>query len=134
MSALLSRVGLLAYIFAAAAVLAWWTPHFFALNLALTPHLGWRYLAASGVPLGLMLSILAARQSIQPRFSLTEWWCGLAGVLTAACALITFRDPVHAAFFSALHVLTCALVGAWHLGRYRNERREFDRRRAALAA
>jgi hypothetical protein len=134
MSRLLSSLGLLSYVVLAAAALLWWAPHFFAANLHLWPELNYRYVAATGIPLALLLISVAARQSLMPRFSVVLVLEVVLAGLALFLGIVSFQYLPQAVFFCALHLGICALALVWNLVRYRRELAAWDKRQAALRA
>jgi hypothetical protein len=134
MSRYLSQLGLATYVLFAAVSLLWWAPHFFAANTHLMPHLDYRYVAATGIPFGLLLVMVAARQSLMPRFSLVLLlWAIFAG-LALMLAVVSFYYLKQAVFFCALHLAISGIGFFWHMTRYRRELEIWQKRQAALNA
>jgi MFS family permease len=129
MSRILAHVGLLAYVLAAMAALLIWVPNFFVENTQIAAEWSWRYVAASGIPLGLLLVTIAARQSVAPTFKLLLLFEGLAAILVWMLCLKAFHYPPQANFFCSLHVGLCALFGAMNLIGYRREMNQIIRSR-----
>lgn len=131
---ILSSTGLAAYVLLAALALLWWSPHFFAANLHLLPQLNYRYVAATGLPFGVMLMIVAARQSLMPRFSLVlVLEVVLAGV-ALFLGLLSFQYLPQSVFFCAAHLAICGVASVFNLYGYRRDLAAWQKRRAALNA
>ncbi|HEX4871690.1 MAG TPA: hypothetical protein VFV27_05185 [Nevskiaceae bacterium] len=134
MNRVLAHTGLLLYVLLAAAALLWWAPNFFAANLHAPPALNYRYLAGSGIPLGLLVMSVAARQSILPRFSLKMLMqVAIAGLLLLL-GLMTFQFLAQSVFFCAMHLFVCLGGLLWNLYGYHRELKLWDKRRAAANA
>lgn len=121
MSRVLAHVGLLVYALAALAALLIWVPNFVVLNSQMPAEWSWRYLAGSGIPLGLLLVTIAARQSVAPTFKLLLMFEGLAAILVWMLCLKAFHYPPQANFFCALHVVICVVFSVLNLIGYRRE-------------
>ncbi|WP_029891376.1 hypothetical protein [Polycyclovorans algicola] len=129
MNRILAQAGLLTYVLAAIAVLLVWIPNFVVVNAQIAAEWSWRYVAASGIPLGLLLTIIAARQSVSPSFKLLLLLEGLAAILVWMFCLKSFNYPPQANFFCALHVGLCVVFGAVNLMGYRRDVKQIDRAR-----
>ena len=129
MSRILAHLGLLTYVLAALAALLLWLPNFVMVNLQLPAEWSWRYVAGSGVPLGLLLVTIAARQSIAPTFRLLLLFEGMAAILVGLLCLKAFHYPPQANFFCSLHVGICTLFGLLNLIGYRREMNQITRAR-----
>jgi FtsH-binding integral membrane protein len=99
-----------------------WLPGFFLANVDLKPEWSWRYVAATGLPYGLLLVVAVARQVQAGTASLLLFaQTTLAGALLVA-AVICFERTPQANFFCAAHLLLCAFALLWNLARYDHER------------
>lgn len=119
MSRLIVSLAVAVYALLAAAALLWWAPHYLSVNTHIPLNTGYRYLAASGVPFGLMLVTVAARQSQEQSFSLALLLEVLVAGGLLACALYAFYFPPQAVFFSAMHLLAVVVFTITNLYRYR---------------
>jgi len=134
MSRLIGSVVVIGYVLACFGIFAIWLPNFFAVNVAYSPEISWRYLAACGVPFGLLLVTVIARQSLKGFFSPVMLFQVLfAGSLLYA-GLFAFYFPLQANFFCAAHLWLCAAAIVWNLYRHRKELALWERSRAAAAA
>lgn len=134
MNRLLGSVVVIAYVLACFGVFAWWMPNFFAVNIELLPEVNYRYVAATGIPFGLLLVTVIARQSLKGYFSPVMLFQVLfAGALLYA-GLYAFYFPLQANFFCAAHLVVCAAGVVWNLYRHRKELALWERTQAAAAA
>ena len=109
-------------------------PNFFAVNIDLLPQPTYRYVAATGIPYGLLLVTVIARQSLKGYFSPVMLFHVLfAGVLLYA-GLYAFYFSLQANFFCAAHLAVCAAGIVWNLYRHRKELALWERVQAAAAA
>ena len=134
MSRFLANLGLLGYIVISAAALLWWAPNFFISNLDRLPELSYRYVTATGVPFGLFLMTVAARQSLLPRFRLGLMLEVFAATLLLSLALYSFYYPPQANFFCAAHLLICGAFTVVNYYTYRRDLQKLDRALAAARA
>lgn len=134
MNRILSSLGLMLYILAAAAALVWWAPHFFSVNLHSWPQLNYRYIAASGIPFGLMLISVASRQSLMPQFSVYMLLQVGAAWLFLTLGIMAFNYLPQSVFFCAAHLFVCAVFTVWNFYCYRRDKIALQRRRAAMLA
>lgn len=134
MSRFLQSLGLALYVLVAMGALLWWAPHFFAANLHLLPKFDYRYIAATGIPLALLLMSVAARQSLMPRFSLVLVLIVVAAALTLMLGFLSFDYLKQSVFFCAIHLAICGLGLLMNLTRYRAELTAWEKRQAALNA
>lgn len=134
MSRFLQSLGLASYVLLAIGALLWWAPHFFAANLHLLPKLDYRYMAATGIPLALLLISAAARQSLMARFSLVLVLMVVVAALSLMLGFLSFDYLKQGVFFCALHLAICALGLLFNLSRYRKELAAWEKRQAALNA
>lgn len=133
MNRVLSAVLVVAYFGAAVACLVWWAPNFFVTNADQPLQWTYRYWAVSFIPYGLLLSLLAARQSLFREFSLWLFWQALAAALLLWCTVYTFDYTPQSQPFSMLHVLLCGVLIVWNLFGYRRQVQEIERYRGILA-
>lgn len=134
MTRILGGVFLLGYLLLCFATLAYWLPNFFAANFQLQPELSYRYLTATGLPFGLLLVTVIARQALKGFFSITMFFhVFTAGALLYA-ALYAFYYPQQSNFFCAAHLLMCAAGIGWNIYHHRKELARFERMAAAAAA
>lgn len=134
MTRVLGVVFLVGYLLLCFATLAYWLPNFFAVNFLLPPEASYRYVAATGLPFGLLLVTVIARQSLKGFFSITMFFqVFTAGALLYA-ALYAFYFPKQANFFCAAHLVMCVTGMAWNLYHHRKELARFERAAAAAAA
>jgi hypothetical protein len=134
MSRFLSQIGLLLYILLAAAALIWWAPNFFSVNVSIWPQANYRYITATGIPLGMLLVTVAARQSIMQRFSVNMLVQVLLASLAFQLGIMTFQFLPQSVFFCAVHLAVCAVTIPWNLFKYRRDLQAYEKRRAAMAA
>lgn len=134
MSRLIGSIVVIGYILACFGAFAIWLPNFLAVNITLAPEFSWRYLAATGVPFGMLLVTVIARQSLKGFFSpIMLFQVLFAGALLYA-GLYAFYFPLQANFFCAAHLALCVAGFAWNLYRHRKELALWERSRAAAAA
>lgn len=134
MSRLIGSIVVIGYVLTCFGVFALWLPNFLGINIATMPEASWRYVAATGVPFGLLLVTVIARQSLKGFFSPVMLFQVLfAGSLLYA-GLFAFYFPLQANFFCASHVALCAIGVGWNLYRHRKELALWERSRAAAAA
>lgn len=134
MSRVLANIGLLIYVLIAAVALLWWAPNFFVVNLHLYPEASYRYIAASGIPMGLLMMTIAARQSLLPRFRLGLMLEAFAAGLMLILGLYSFYYDIQSVFFCAMHVFICAFFSLLNYYGYRRELTQLDRALAAAKA
>ena len=108
---------MLAYFAGAAWLLLCWMPRFFELNAGTDAHSGFRFIAASGLPLALLLLAAAMRQANRAKLALGTlvevgvvvwllWW--------ALTTLYAVRPSTVLAF---VHVALCVMLIPWMLFR-----------------
>lgn len=134
MNRLISNVGLAGYVLLAAILLFWWAPHFFLANLQIAPQGNYRYIGATGIPMALLAVVIAARQSLLPRFSLVLTLELLAAAVLMYLGIISFNFLPQSVFFFAAHLGVCGLFVAVNAFRYRQEIAQWEKRRAAMMA
>lgn len=134
MNRLLGSFLVIVYLIACFAIFAWWLPNFLAVNIELLPQLSYRYLAATGVPFGLLLVTVIARQSLKGFFSPVMLFQVLFAAVLLYAGLYAFYFPLQAKFFCAAHLLVCVLGFFWNLNRHRKELALWERAQAAEAA
>ncbi len=116
------------------ATLAYWLPNFFAVNFLLPPEPSYRYVTATGLPFGLLLMTVIARQSLKGFFSVVMFFqVFTAGALLYA-ALYAFYYAKQSNFFSAAHLAVCGAGVVWNIYQHRRELARFERTAAAAAA
>ena len=121
MNRVLGSIVVLAYLIVCFAVLAFWLPNFFVVNFDHPPEASYRYLAAYGLPFGLLLVTVIARQSLKGFFSITMFFqVLLAGALLFA-GVYSFYFTRQSNFFCAAHLGICALGMLWNLFYHRKE-------------
>lgn len=121
MTRMLGTIMVFAYIVLCFIMLALWLPNFFASNFDYTPEASYRYLAATGLPFGLLLVTVIARQSLKGFFSITMFFqVVVAGALLFA-AISSFYYTRQSNFFCAMHLILCALSIVWNLYYHRKE-------------
>lgn len=134
MSRVLGLIFILGYLVLCFATLAYWLPNFFAVNFTHVPEATYRYIAASGLPFGLLLVTVIARQSLKGYFSITMFFqVFTAGALLYA-GLYAFYYPKQSNFFCAAHLVVCVVSVAWNLYHHRKELARHERVAAAAAA
>ena len=133
MTRLLGTVVVIAYILLCFSTLALWLPNFLAVNLHYPPEGTYRYLTASGLPFGLLLVTVIARQALKGYFSIVMFFQVLfAGTLLYA-GLYAFNYPLQANFFCPAHVGMCVVSVAWNVYHHRQELTRHHRAQAAAA-
>lgn len=115
----LGYLGLLGYCAIAIIALLYWAPHFFSANTHLPMELSYRYLTASGVPIGLFAISVVARQAYMPAFSLVMLLQTVFVAGSLWCALYTFYYAPQANFFASMHLLITAASTVWNFYQYR---------------
>lgn len=134
MNRLFGTVVVVAYIVLCFATLAYWMPNFIAVNLHYAPEASYRYLTATGLPFGLLLVTVIARQSLKGYFSIVMFFQVLfAGVLLYA-GLYAFYYPLQANFFAPAHLGVCTVSILWNVYHHRQELGRHMRMQAAAAA
>lgn len=134
MSRLIGSFVVIAYVLACFGALVIWLPNFLAVNIEIRPEASWRYVTATGVPFGMLLVTVIARQSLKGFFSPVMLFQVLfAGALLYA-GLYAFYFPLQANFFCAAHLALCAVSVVWNLYRHRKELALWERSQAAAAA
>lgn len=134
MNRALGLIFVLGYIVLCFATLAYWLPNFFASNFLHEPELTYRYVTATGLPFGVLLVTVIARQSFKQFFSITMFFqVFVAGALLYA-ALYAFYFPKQANFFCAMHLLMCLIGISWNFYHHRKELQRYERAAAAAAA
>lgn len=124
----------LIYLVLCFATLAYWLPNFFVANFELGPQLTYRYVAATGLPFGLLLVTVIARQSLKVYFSIIMFFhVFTAGALLYA-GLYAFYYPRQANFFCAAHLAMCVAGVLWNIFQHRKELERHQRAAAAAAA
>lgn len=134
MSRALGLIFILGYLVLCFATLAYWLPNFFAINFLLPPEASYRYLTATGLPFGLLLVTVIARQSLKGFFSITMFFQVFTGGALLYAALFAFYYPKQANFFCAAHLLICGSGIAWNLYHHRKELARHERAAVAAAA
>lgn len=114
----------LAYLALSFATLAYWLPHFFAVNAQYVPETSYRYITATGLPFGLLLITAVARQSFKGFFSISIFLQVLSAAALLYAALYAFYYPQQANFFCAGHLLLCACGAGYNIHHYRKELRQ----------
>lgn len=110
-------VSMLLYFAGAAWLLLCWMPRFFDLNLGTDTHLGVRFIAASGVPLALLLLSAAFRQASRSKLAVgTLVQVGIT-VWLLVWALSMLNEVRPSTVLSFVHVALCALLVVWMLVR-----------------
>ena len=123
--------GLLVYFLTAMAAFFWWAPQFFTVNTHLPVEMTYRYTTASGVPMGIFLISVVARQALMPRFSLVLVNQVLLTGGLLWCALYAFYSPPQANFFASMHLLSATVCTLWNFYQYRRTLLLIERYRAA---
>ena len=134
MSRLVGSIVVIGYILACFGTFALWLPNFLAVNITLQPEASWRYLAGSGIPFGMLLVTVIARQSLKGFFSPIMLFQVLFAGSMLYAGLYAFYFPLQANFFCAVHLAICAGGIGWNLYRHRRELQFWERSRAAAAA
>ena len=134
MSRMLGLIFIFGYLVLCFATLAYWLPNFFAVNLVLEPQLTYRYVAATGLPFGILLVTVIARQSLKGFFSITMFFQVFAAGALLYAALYAFYFNRQAVFFSAAHLLVCALGVIWNIYHHRKDLARHEQAAAAAAA
>lgn len=134
MNRVVSLIFIVGYMVLCFATLAYWLPNFFAVNFLLPPEATYRYIAASGLPFGLLLVTVIARQALKGYFSIVMFFQVFAAGALLYAALYAFYFPQQSNFFSAAHLFVCAVSVAWNLYHHRKELARFERVAAAAAA
>ena len=134
MNRALGLIFVLAYIVLCFATLAYWLPNFFAANFLHTPEPSYRYLTATGLPFGLLLVTVIARQSPKVHFSIVMFFQVFTSGGFPYAGLYAFYYPQQATFFCAAHLFICATGVAWNLYQHRKELARFERAAVAAAA
>ena len=134
MSRALGLIFVLGYLVLCFATLAYWLPNFFAINFLLAPEASYRYITATGLPFGLLLVTVIARQSLKGFFSITMFFQVFTGGALLYAALFAFYYPKQANFFCAAHLLICACGIVWNLYHHRKELARYERAAVAAAA
>lgn len=114
--------------------LAYWLPNFFAVNFLLPPEASYRYVTATGLPFGILLVTVIARQALKGYFSITMFFQVFAGGALLYAGLYAFYFPKQANFFCAAHLLMCALGVIWNIYHHRKELQRYERAAEAAAA
>lgn len=117
----LAQLGLLIYLLVCVATLLVWMPAFFTANLDHIPEASYRYAAATGIPFGLMMMTVVARQSVSPRFKLSLVNQALFAGLSLWLGLYSFHYTLQSDFFCAVHVGMCVVFMLWNWFGYRRE-------------
>lgn len=125
---------MLGYLALCFATLAYWLPNFFAANFLLPPEATYRYLTATGLPFGLLLVVVIARQSFKEFFSVVMFFQVFAAGALLYAALYSFYYTKQSNFFSAAHLAICALSVLWNLYQHRKELARAQLTAAAAAA
>ncbi len=133
MNRILGLVFVLGYLVLCFGTLAYWLPNFFAVNFLLPPEATYRYLTATGLPFGLLLMTVIARQSLKVYFSITMFFQVFSAGAFLYAALYAFYYPKQANFFSAAHLVVCTAGVAWNIYHHRKELARFERASAAAA-
>jgi hypothetical protein len=108
---------MLAYFAGAAWLLLCWMPKFFELNAGTDAHSGFRFIAASGLPLALLLLAAAFRQANRAKLALgTLIEVGVA-VWLLVWALSMLYEARPSTVLSFAHVGLCVLFIPWMLFR-----------------
>ncbi|MES2883191.1 MAG: hypothetical protein V4709_00165 [Pseudomonadota bacterium] len=134
MNRVLGLFFVLAYLVLCFATLAYWLPNFFVANFQHAPELSYRYVAATGLPFGVLLVTVIARQSFKQFFSIIMFFQVFAAGALLYAALYAFYFPKQANFFCAMHLLMCFSGIVWNIHQHRKELSRFERAAAAAAA
>ena len=134
MSRILGTAFMLAYVALCFATLAYWLPNFFAVNFTLSPELSYRYLAATGLPFGVLLVTVIARQALKGHFSATMFFQVFSAGALLFAGLYAFYFPRQANFFCAAHLFVCVAGVVWNFYHHRKELQRHERVAAAAAA
>lgn len=134
MNRVLGLIFVLAYLVLCFATLAYWLPNFFAVNFMLQPEASYRYLAATGLPFGLLLMTVIARQSLKIHFSIVMFFQVFSAGALIYAGLYSFYFPKQSNFFCAAHLLMCVAGSVWNLYHHRKELARYEREVAAAAA
>lgn len=134
MNRALGFIFVLGYLVLCFATLAFWLPNFFAVNFTLPPELTYRYLAATGLPFGLLLVTVIARQSFKEFFSIVMFFQVFTAGAFLYAALYSFYFTKQSNFFSAGHLLLCGSGVLWNLYQHRKELLRHQQAAAASAA
>ncbi len=134
MNRVLGLVFILAYLVLCFATLTYWLPNFFAVNFLRVPELGYRYVAATGLPFGILLVTVIARQSFKVFFSITMFFQVFAAGALLYAGLYSFYYPKQSTFFCAVHLFICAAGVVWNFHHHRKELQRYERTAAAAAS
>ncbi len=134
MNRVLAVLMIIGYVVLCALLMFWWAPNFFLINTHLLPQLNYRYVAATGIPLGMLLMTLAARQSLIERFSFFLLLQGFVAALLLYRGPLSFYFPPQANFFCAAHLAVCGAGLLWNFFAYRRQVKVYEKRKAALNA
>lgn len=134
MNRALGLIFVVGYLVLCFATLAYWLPNFFAVNFLHTPEASYRYLAATGLPFGLLLVTVIARQSLKVYFSIVMFFQVFAAGAFLYAALYAFYFPKQSNFFCAAHLFLCGTGVVWNLYQHRKELARFQRAAEAAAA
>jgi len=134
MNRVLGYLFILVYLALCFGTLAYWLPNFFVVNFPRPPELGYRYIAATGLPFGILLVTVIARQSFKQFFSVTMFFQVFAAGGMLYAALYSFYYTQQSNFFSAMHLFLCAAGVAWNFHHHRKELARFQQAAAAAAA
>lgn len=108
---------LLLYFGSAAWLLLCWMPRFLDLNAGTEVAFGFRYAAATGIPLAVLLLCAAYRQARFGRFSPgTLFQVAIAAALLVMALMVLYATRP-STVLSFLHVLVCGLLILWMLFR-----------------
>ncbi len=121
MTRILGTIMVLAYVVIAFITLAIWLPNFFAANFDYTPEASYRYLAATGLPFGLLLVTVIARQALKGFFSITMLFQVFVSAALLFAGLYSFYYTRQSNFFCAMHLLLCAVSILWNMYYHRKE-------------
>jgi hypothetical protein len=130
----LGTVFTVAYLVLCFLTLTYWLPNFFVVNFTLMPELSYRYIAATGLPFGILLVAVIARQSFKRFFSVTMFFQVFAAAALLYASLYAFYYPAQSNFFCAAHLFVCATGVAWNFHHHRKELQRYERTAAAAAA
>lgn len=133
MSRALGLIFIVGYLVLCFATLAYWLPNFFAVNFLLAPEMSYRYIAATGLPFGILLVTVIARQSLKGYFSITMFFQVFAGGALLYAALYAFYYPKQSNFFCAAHLAICVVGVIWNIYHHRKELQRHERALAAAA-
>lgn len=126
MTRALGTVLVLLYVVLSFAILAIWLPNFFAVNTTYTPELSWRYIAASGLPFGLLLVTVISRQAFIGFFSIGMLFQVLVAAAMLYAGLYAFYVPTQSNFFCMAHLVVCAIALLLNMLAHRKELKRFQ--------